>query len=94
VGIHKLMSGLVRIIAKDVFEDSVRAARWVMNSGLDWIIPRAPMLRDGPVTGDYHVGFVNGELGNRLARGNFADFILKQVDRDEWLHKMPAVSDG
>jgi putative NADH-flavin reductase len=92
-GIHKLVGGLLRLMAREVLEDAVRAAQAVQSSGLDWVIVRAPMLRDGAYTGDYRVGFVRAKTGSSVSRGNFADFILKQVTGDEWLGKMPVVSD-
>ena len=58
-----------------------------------WVVARGPMLTDEPGSGKYRAGYVNSEMGRTLSRENFADFMLKQIESDEWLHKMPAVSD-
>ena len=52
------------------------------------------MLTDEPGSGLYRVGPVNSEMGRTLSRENFADFMVKQVQSDEWLGKMPAISDN
>lgn len=93
VGIHKWIGGLMRLVARDVLEDSARAVEIVKASGLDWVIARTPMLRDGPYNGQYRVGFVGKQIGRTLTRGNFAHFLLQQAVEPAWLHRMPALSD-
>lgn len=56
-------------------------------------IARGPMLQDAPYNGKYWVGFVGKEMGRTLSQGNFAHFMLTQVEEKGWVHKMPAVSD-
>jgi len=89
----KLMGFLVRTLSRAVYEDSLQGARKIMESGLDWTIARAPMLKDGPYNGSYQVGYVGVNMNRNLARGNFAHFVLNQVNDRSYLHKMPAVSD-
>jgi putative NADH-flavin reductase len=65
----------------------------VAGSGLDWTIVRPPALRDGARTGKYRVGeALRLSVGNWINRADVADFMLKQIDSDEWLRKTPAIS--
>ena len=90
----KLMGFLLKTISGDVLEESMRGVEIVKDSDLDWVIARGPMLKDGPRRGAYQVGFVGGNMGRVLTRGNFAAFMLDQVDDDTYLHKMPVASDA
>jgi len=90
--INKLIGFLLKLTAREVLEDSLAGAEMIKNSGLDWVIARGPMLTDEPGTGKVRVGYVSGEMGRTLSREDFADFMLKQVNSDEWLGNMPAVS--
>ena len=92
VFINKLIGFLLKLTAREVLEDSLAGAEMIKSSGLDWVIARGPMLTDDPGTGQYRVGYVTGEMGRTLSREDFADFMLDQVKSDEWLGKMPAVS--
>ena len=90
---NKIISFLLKLTARKVLEDSLAGVEMIQASRLDWVIARGPMLTDEPGSGQYRVGPVNSEIGRTLSRENFADFIIKQVQNDEWLHKMPAISD-
>ena len=84
---------LVRTLSREVYEDSLRGADTIQNSGLDWTIVRGPMLRDAPFDGDYRLGYVGDGMNRTLSRSNFADCILNQLEDETYLHKIPAVSD-
>ena len=90
---NKVIGFLLKLTAREVLEDSLRGVEMVKASGLEWVVARGPMLTDEPGSGEYRVGYVNSEMGRTLSRENFADFMLKEIESDEWLHKMPAVSD-
>jgi len=65
----------------------------VASSGLDWTIARPPALRDGARTGKYRAGEdLRLSVGNWINRADVADFMLKQIDSDEWVRKTPAIS--
>jgi putative NADH-flavin reductase len=91
--INKVIGFLLKLTAREVLEDSLAGVEMIKTSELEWIIARCPMLTDEPGSGTYRTGYVNSEMGRMLSRENFADFMLKQIDSDEWLRKMPAVSD-
>jgi putative NADH-flavin reductase len=72
---------------KDVQEKLIRA------SDLDWTIVRPVILYDGARTGQYHVltdpkrwriGFIS--------RSNVADFLVKQIDDDSYIHETPVIT--
>ena len=90
---NKIMSFLLKTLSRKVYEDSIKGIETITASDLDWTIVRGPMLLDEPYNGNYRAGYVGEGMSGRLSRGNFADFILKQLEDDTYLHKMPVLSD-
>jgi putative NADH-flavin reductase len=90
---NKIIGFMLKLTAGRVLEDSLAGIEIIQSSGLDWTIARGPMLTDAPGSGNYRVGYVSKEMGRTLSREDFADFMIKQLRSDEWLHKMPAISD-
>lgn len=76
-----------------ILEDARRHAAVIQQSDLDWVIVRGPMLTEGPYTGNYRVGWVGINTGPRISRADVADFMLKQLTDDTYLHQMPMISD-
>ena len=73
-----------------MFMDHVRQEEFVRQSNLDWIIVRPSRLTDTPGTGVYKVGeplFIGPRA--HIARADVADFMLKQVENDTYIHKTP-----
>lgn len=91
--INKLISSLLKLLAGKVLEDSLAGAEIVQNSGLDWVIARAPMLTDEPGSGRYRMGLVDETMNRKLSRENYAKAMLDLINNDHWLQKMPAISD-
>lgn len=99
VGDSKNQTGLIfklllQPLLKNVFEDKERQETLIRQSGLDWIIVRPGGLTDGPRTGQYRAGFSPEEksLRMRISRADVADFMLKQLTDDTYLHKSPGLS--
>ncbi len=90
---HKAISFLLKLLSKDVLENSLRGAEIVRNSDLNWTIARAPMLTDGGRGNGYHASFVGPEMGRTLSRENFAEFMLDLAEGDDWVGQIPAASD-
>ena len=62
-------------------EDRVRQEHVIAQSGLDYAIVRPIRLVDGPRTGDYRAGpDVRAGMSAKVARGDVADFILRQAE--------------
>jgi len=73
--------------------DDKDVQEWIVRkSGLDWIIVRPGILTDGAVTGRYKVLVDPDEwkLG-KISRANVADFLVQQIDSDDYLGETPAL---
>lgn len=91
--VNRLIGTLLKLTARQVYEDSLQHAQLVRASDLDWTIVRVPRLLDGPHTGKYRVGYVGRGTGVTIVRPNVADFMLKQLTDTRYLHKSPVISD-
>jgi hypothetical protein len=76
-----------------VYDDKDVQERIVRRSKLGWVIVRPVILTDGPKTSAYRVlvdprdwtcGFIS--------RADVADFLVKQIDDDAFLHKAPVLT--
>src|SRR5262249_34839669 len=85
LGFHLLMGR--------VYDDKDVQERIVRRSKLDWVIVRPVILTDGPRTNAYRVladprdwtcGFIS--------RADVADFLVKQIDDEAFLHKTPVLT--
>lgn len=75
---------------RSMFADKVIQEREVQQSDLDWIIVRPATLTDGPKTGNYKAGVpLSIGLNAKISRADVADFLLKQVVDDTYLHRVP-----
>lgn len=83
---------LLKTLAGDVLKQSEEAVNRVRHSKLDWTVVRAPMLTDGPATGNIRVGWIGVNTGPHLARGDAAAFLLQQVNSREFVGKAPVIS--
>ena len=75
-----------------VYDDKDVQERIVRSSKLDWVIVRPVILTDGPKTNAYRAlvdprdwtcGFIS--------RADVADFLIKQIDDNAFLHKTPVL---
>ena len=66
----------------------------VKNSGLDWTIIRAAAFTDGEKTGNYQHGISSAikNLKLKISRADVADFTLKQLQSNNYLHQTPGLS--
>jgi len=93
----KLMNHVIKFLLKtispQVLKDSEDHVQIIKDSGLDWTVVRGPMLTEGAHTGNYRVGWVGVNTSARISRADVADFMLKQVNANDYVRKMPMVSD-
>ena len=70
------------------FQDRVRQEELIASSEANWIIVRPPALTNGKARGRYRHGLKVGNyiFGNRISRADVADFMLKQLRDDTYLH--------
>lgn len=90
---NHLIKFALKTLSGHVLKDGEQHAELIKQSGLDWVIVRGPMLTEGARTANYRVGWVGVNTGSRAARANIADFMLKQLSDDTYLHKLPMLSD-
>lgn len=87
----KVLIPIMKLLARDVLDDSFGGVNRLKASNLDWIVIRAPMLGDDPVSGVYRTGYIKPTF-KKLPREDLADFILKQLNDNTWLRKLPIIS--
>jgi putative NADH-flavin reductase len=85
---------IVGIFLRHAFADHELQEAVVRQSSLDWTIVRPPYLKDGPRTEVYRHGFstTDKQIKNWISRADVADFMLKQLVDDTYLHQAPGVS--
>ncbi len=89
---NRAMNLLLKLMARNVYEDMWKAAEIIRASDLDWTLVRAPMLVDGEPTGAIKVGMVGRGMGPRLTRGDLAAYALRVTKSGEQVHRAPAIS--
>ena len=89
---NHIINFLLKRISPRVLADAQRHTDQVRASGLDWTIVRVPMLQDGPSIGNVRVGWVGENVGIRVSRSNVADFMLKQLTDNTYVHQAPVIS--
>ena len=85
---------IVSVFLRHAFADHERQEAVVKQSSLDWTIVRPPHLTNGPRTGTYRHGFTTTDtrIKGKISRADVADFMLKQLTDDMYLHQTPGVS--
>jgi NAD(P)H-binding len=80
----------VGVVGRTLYADQRRMEALVMKSGLDWTIVRPSGLFASPAVTDYEVAeaHINGRFTSRT---DLADFMLKQLSDDRYLHRFPAL---
>jgi len=83
----------LHLVLGRIYDDKDVQERIVRRSKLDWVIVRPVILTSGPRTKAYRAlvdprdwtcGFIS--------RADVADFLVKQIDNDAFLHKTPVLT--
>ncbi|MBX2865084.1 MAG: SDR family oxidoreductase [Leptolyngbyaceae cyanobacterium MAG.088] len=82
------------LILRHVFADHQLQESYVQQSNLDWTIVRPGAFIEGDRTGQYRHGFPGTDKTSKLkiTRGDIADFILKQLSDNTYLHQASSLS--
>lgn len=82
------------LILRRVYADHEMQENHTRQSGLDWIIARPAALTNGERTGSYQHGYTaaNKTITYKISRADTADFMLKQLNDNTYLHKTPSIS--
>ena len=76
-----------------IYRDKDRQEQEVMTSNLDWIIVRPAGLTDEPGSGNYRVlTNLEGQFVRTISRIDVADFLVKQIDGNDYLHQTPLIT--
>ncbi len=85
---------MFRGLLRQAYADHVSQEDYVRQSHLDWTIVRPGAFTDGNRTGEYRHGFAGTDRTTtlKISRADVADFMLKQLMDDTYLHKTPGLS--
>jgi len=85
---------IVPFMLRRVFADHEIQENHIKESQLDWIIVRPVALTDGERTCSYQHNYKadNNTITNKISRADTADFMLKQLADNNYLHKTPSIS--
>lgn len=85
---------IVPLFLRRAFADHKIQENYIKESQLDWVIARPAALNDGEQTGFYQHGYApdNKTIKSRISRADTADFMLKQLADNSYLHKTPSIS--
>jgi len=86
----RLMSAVVKVAARHVYEAKRREFEVFSRSDLEWTLLRPPRVVDGPVTGRSVVGFQLSS--SRVTQGDLAQAMVEQLRDTNYLHAAPFVS--
>jgi hypothetical protein len=91
----RLAIAFARVFLRAAYEDVTATAEAIRETDRDWPIVRPPLLNDGPKTGRVVAGYLgDGLVGDRLARANAADFMLRQLQGTSLVRQAPIVSNA
>jgi uncharacterized protein YbjT (DUF2867 family) len=78
---------VVPLILPFIFYDKVRQEKLIEESETDWVIVRPAVLTNAPARNKYRHGRNVGNYlwTNRIARGDVADFMLRQLTDDDYI---------
>ncbi|SFD23607.1 Putative NADH-flavin reductase [Chitinophaga sp. CF118] len=85
---------IVPFILKKGFADHALQEEYIRQSRLDWVIVRPGNLTDDAPTGKYRHGFPanDNKILVKVSRADVADFMLKQLSDNTYLHKTANIS--
>jgi putative NADH-flavin reductase len=85
---------LIPLFLRGLFADKEVQEKIIGESTLEWVIVRPAALTNGPRRGAYRDGEDIGHwlFTRKISRSDVADFMLKQLTENEFLHMKPGVS--
>ncbi len=88
---------LVPLLMRHLFADHNQQESDIKKSNLEWTIVRPATLVKGTLTNDYHQNFTahavtSNKVRLKISRADTANFMLKQLLDNNFLHKTPSIS--
>jgi putative NADH-flavin reductase len=81
---------IIPTLLKNAIADKEIQEQIIHESDLDWTIVRPGGLHNKPKTSQYRHG-IDKSISGRISRADVAEFMLKQINSDEYLRKTPAI---
>ncbi|MEH2288401.1 NAD(P)-dependent oxidoreductase [Nostoc sp.] len=86
---------LVSTFLRGANKDKAAMESAVESSGLDWVILRPAILNDDPAKGNVRVfDTETGEKAHKITRADLADFMLAQLNNNEYLHQAVTIANS
>ncbi|ANU09534.1 hypothetical protein A1A1_15878 [Planococcus antarcticus DSM 14505] len=90
-GLVSRLFGLgLKVVAKELWIDSVNHKECIIKADLDWTIVRAPRLVDGEKTEQYRTGYFKFKKPF-VRRSDVAHFMLEELTKNEYVKKYPLI---
>lgn len=85
---------IVRPLFKNIYSDMILLEQLLeKNLDIDWVCIRPARLISKSYTGKYRVGINHcPKGGNKIGRKDLADFIVKQIQSNEYIHLKPVIA--
>jgi putative NADH-flavin reductase len=81
---------IIPTLLKNAIADKEIQEQIIQASDLDWTIVRPGGLRNSEKTSKYRAG-LDKDISGNISRADVAEFMLKQINSDEFLRKTPAI---
>ncbi len=78
-------------VLRNLYADKNRGERMLLESKLDWINVRPGRLTNGPARGAVKATTNGKEINPLMTREDLADFMIAQLESDEWVRKSPVI---
>jgi hypothetical protein len=83
---------LFGILLKTGYKDKTTQEELIKKSDTRWVIVRPAVLNDGDLTEKYKIVDTLDVKPTKISRKDVADFIMKQVNDPDHLHKTPLLT--
>lgn len=87
-----ILTKMLELLQRDRVTDGRAHAEVIRSSSLDWTIVRCPKLTNGPLTKKYQTGYIKAGLFDTISRADVADFILRCIQKREYIHSAPIIT--
>jgi putative NADH-flavin reductase len=82
---------LISKIIADAVKDKQKQYDLLKQSGLEFVILRAPQIKDGPKVGRYTIGYPPMGFGAQITPADLSDAMLEMLTGDKFLGTAPAI---
>jgi putative NADH-flavin reductase len=82
---------LISKIIADAVKDKQKQFDMLKQSGLEFVILRAPQIKDGPKIGKYTIGYPPMGFGAQITPADLSEAMLEMLSSDKFLGTAPAV---